>query len=158
MASPPHCQRLGRADEAPGLQPLCRARWRLGRGRFELDGQATAVRSHRGSSEYTAEEQAALAQLESYSTDASGYASIQGTRPQTLGYGLADSPVGQAMWIYEKFQGWTDNKGDPEEAISVDHMLDGITLYWLTDTAASSARLYYESFGKDFARMRLELP
>ncbi len=83
---------------------------------------------------YTAEEQAALAQLERYSTDASGYASIQGTRPQTLGYGLADSPVGQAMWIYEKFQGWTDNKGDPEEAISLDHMLDDITLYWLTNS------------------------
>ena len=107
---------------------------------------------------YTAEEQAALAQLERYSTDASGYASIQGTRPQTLGYGLADSPVGQAMWIYEKFQGWTDNKGDPEEAISLDHMLDDITLYWLTNTAASSARIYYESFRKDFVRMPLELP
>jgi epoxide hydrolase len=107
---------------------------------------------------YTAEEQAALAQLERYSTDGSGYASIQGTRPQTLGYGLADSPAGQAMWIYEKFQGWTDNKGDPEEAISVDHMLDDITLYWFTNTAASSARLYYESFRRDFARMPLELP
>jgi pimeloyl-ACP methyl ester carboxylesterase len=107
---------------------------------------------------YTAEEQAALTQLQRYSTDVSGYASIQGTRPQTLGYGLADSPVGQAMWIYEKFQGWTDNKGDPEEAISVDHMLDDITFYWLTNTAASSARLYYESFGKDFSRMPLELP
>jgi pimeloyl-ACP methyl ester carboxylesterase len=107
---------------------------------------------------YTAEEQAALAQLERFSTDASGYASIQGTRPQTLGYGLADSPVGQAMWIYEKFQGWTDNKGEPEEAVSVDHMLDDITLYWFTNTAASSARLYYESFTKDFVRMPLELP
>jgi epoxide hydrolase len=107
---------------------------------------------------YTAQEQSALAQLERYSTDASGYASIQGTRPQTLGYGLADSPVGQAMWIYEKFQGWTDNKGDPAEAVSVDHMLDDITLYWLTDTAASSARIYYESFREDFVRMPLELP
>jgi len=107
---------------------------------------------------YAAEEQAALAQLERYSTDGSGYASIQGTRPQTLGYGLADSPVGQAIWIYEKFQGWTDNKGDPKEAISLDHMLDDITLYWLTNTAASSARIYYESFRKDFVRMPLELP
>jgi pimeloyl-ACP methyl ester carboxylesterase len=107
---------------------------------------------------YTAEEQAALAQLERYSMDASGYASIQGTRPQTLGYGLADSPVGHAMWIYEKFQGWTDNKGDPEEAISLDHMLDDITLYWLTNTAASSARIYYESFRNDFGRMPLDLP
>jgi len=107
---------------------------------------------------YTAEEQAALAQLGKHASDRFGYAAIQGTRPQTLGYGLADSPVGQAMWIYEKFQAWSDNKGDPAEAISVDHMLDDITLYWLTDTAASSARLYYESFAKDFVRMPLELP
>jgi pimeloyl-ACP methyl ester carboxylesterase len=107
---------------------------------------------------YTAAEQPALAQLGKYAGDGSGYASIQATRPQTLGYGLADSPVGQAMWIYEKFQAWSDNKGDPAEAISVDHMLDDITLYWLTDTAASSARVYFESFAKDFARMPIDLP
>jgi len=107
---------------------------------------------------YTAAEQGALAQLVKYGSDGSAYASIQGTRPQTLGYGLADSPVGQAMWIYEKFQAWSDNKGDPAEAISVDHMLDDISLYWLTNTAASSARLYYESFAKDFVRMTLDMP
>jgi len=107
---------------------------------------------------YTAAEQQALDHLGKYASDASGYASIQGTRPQTLGYGLADSPVGQAMWIYEKFQAWSDNMGDPAEAISIDRMLDDITLYWLTDSAASSARLYYESFAKDFARMPLDLP
>ncbi len=105
---------------------------------------------------YTDAEQQALDHLGKYASDASGYASIQGTRPQTLGYGLADSPVGQAMWIYEKLQGWSDNKGG--EAFSTDQMLDDITLYWLTDTAASSARLYYESFAKDFARMPLDLP
>jgi pimeloyl-ACP methyl ester carboxylesterase len=107
---------------------------------------------------YTAEDQPGLAQLGKYASDGSGYASIQATRPQTLGYGLADSPVGQAMWIYEKFQAWSDNKGDPAEAISVDHMLDDISLYWLTDTAASSARVYFESFAKDFARMPIDLP
>ena len=84
---------------------------------------------------YTAAEQDALAHLVKYASDASAYASIQGTRPQTLGYGLADSLVGQAMWIYEKFQAWSDNKGDPAEAISIDRMLDDITLYWLTDSA-----------------------
>jgi pimeloyl-ACP methyl ester carboxylesterase len=105
---------------------------------------------------YTATEQQALDHLGKYASDAAGYASIQGTRPQTLGYGLADSPVGQAMWIYEKLQGWSDNRVG--EAISTDQMLDNITLYWLTDTAASSARLYYESFAKDFARMPLDLP
>ena len=107
---------------------------------------------------YTAAEQPALAQLGKYGSDGSAYGLIQGTRPQTLGYGLADSPVGQAMWIYEKFQAWSDNKGDPAEAISVDHMLDDISLYWLTDTAASSARLYFESWGKDFGRMPIDLP
>jgi epoxide hydrolase len=107
---------------------------------------------------YTAAEQPALAQLGKYGSEGAAYGLIQGTRPQTLGYGLADSPVGQAMWIYEKFQAWSDNKGDPAEAISVDHMLDDISLYWLTDTAASSARLYFESWGKDFGRMPIDLP
>src|ERR1700730_3149353 len=107
---------------------------------------------------YTVADQPALAQLGKYVSDGSAYGSIQATRPQTLGYGLADSPVGQAMWIYEKFQAWSDNKGDPAEAISVDYMLDDITLYWLTDTAASSARIYFESFAKDFARMPIDLP
>jgi pimeloyl-ACP methyl ester carboxylesterase len=107
---------------------------------------------------YTAAEQAAIAQLTQYSSDGSGYSSIQGTRPQTLGYGLADSPVGQGMWIYEKFQSWTDNPGNPEDALSIDAMLDDISLYWFTDTAASSARLYFESFRNDFGRMPLELP
>ena len=105
---------------------------------------------------YTVAEQQALDHLGKYVSDASGYASIQGTRPQSLGYGLADSPVGQAMWIFEKLQGWSDNRAG--EAISTDRMLDDITLYWLTDTAASSARLYYESFAKDFVRIPLELP
>ena len=105
---------------------------------------------------YTVAEQQALDHLGKYVSDASGYASIQGTRPQTLGYGLSDSPVGQAMWIYEKLQGWSDNRAG--EAISTDRMLDDITLYWLTDTAASSARLYYESFAKDFVRIPLDLP
>ncbi|HXA34904.1 MAG TPA: epoxide hydrolase, partial [Steroidobacteraceae bacterium] len=107
---------------------------------------------------YTPAEQGVLAQLGKYASDGSGYAAIQGTRPQTLGYGLADSPVGQAMWIYEKFKEWTDNHGNPEDALRLDAMLDDISLYWFTDTAASSARLYYESFGKDFVRMPLELP
>ncbi len=107
---------------------------------------------------YTAAEKDALAHLTKYGADGMAYASIQGTRPQTLGYGLADSPVEQAMWIYEKFQAWSDNKGDPSQAISTDRMLDDITLYWLTDSGASSARLYYESFAKDFARMPLDLP
>jgi len=107
---------------------------------------------------YTPAEQAAVDQLVQYGADLSGYAAIQGTRPQTLGYGLADSPIGQAMWIYEKFQAWSDNKGDPAEAIATDEMLDNIMLYWVTNTAASSARLYKESFSKDFVRFELTDP
>ena len=78
----------------------------------------------------------------------SGYAKQQSTRPQTLGYGLADSPVGQAAWIIEKFHQWADCDGHPENVFSRDELLDNVMLYWLTGSAASSARLYWESFGK----------
>lgn len=74
-----------------------------------------------------------------------GYALEQSTRPQTLGYGLVDSPVGQCAWIAEKYWAWTDHDGDPTSALTRDQMLDNITLYWLSATAASSARLYWES-------------
>ncbi len=94
----------------------------------------------------TPAEQAALADMQKYATDLNGYSQQQATRPQTLGYALADSPVGQAMWIYEKFHDWTDCDGDPESVLSRDEMLDDIMLYWLTNTSASSARLYWESF------------
>ena len=95
----------------------------------------------------TPAELAALADMQRYSTEGNAYALQQKTRPQTLGYGLTDSPVGQAAWIYEKFREWTDCGGEPENALSIDEMLDNITLYWLTGTATSSARLYWESFG-----------
>jgi pimeloyl-ACP methyl ester carboxylesterase len=78
-------------------------------------------------------------------SDGFGYFQLQATRPQTIGYALTDSPVGQAAWIYEKFHAWTDNKGDPEDALTRDEMLDTVTLYWLTETAASSARIYLEN-------------
>lgn len=94
----------------------------------------------------TEAEKAALASLQTYMHDGNGYSQQQATRPQTLGYGLVDSPVGQAMWIYEKFREWTDCDGTPENALTRDEMLDDIMLYWLTGTGASSARLYWESF------------
>jgi epoxide hydrolase len=78
----------------------------------------------------------------------SGYSTQQRTRPQTLGYGLADSPVGQLAWILEKFWAWTDCDGHPENALSRDEMLDNVMLYWLTNSGTSSARLYWESFGR----------
>jgi len=95
----------------------------------------------------TAEQQRTVDALKRFETDGSGYFALQATRPQTIGYSLADSPAGQAAWIYEKFHAWTDNKGNPEDALTRDQMLDNITLYWLTDTAASSARMYSEHAG-----------
>ena len=93
------------------------------------------------------EAQRAIAAGQHYKTQESGYSTIQSTRPQTIGYGLVDSPVALAGWIYEKMHGWTDNNGRPEDALSRDAILDNITLYWLTATGASSSRLYWESFG-----------
>lgn len=78
-------------------------------------------------------------------SDGRGYSSIQGSRPQTVGYGLTDSPVGQLAWIAEKFKEWTDSTDRPEDAVDRDRMLANITIYWVTATAASSARLYYEA-------------
>jgi pimeloyl-ACP methyl ester carboxylesterase len=78
--------------------------------------------------------------------DGTGYADIQSTRPQTLGYGLHDSPVGQLAWIVEKFQAWTDPAHVlPDQAVDLDQLLTNVTLYWLTGTGASSAHLYYET-------------
>jgi pimeloyl-ACP methyl ester carboxylesterase len=91
-------------------------------------------------------EAAALADLERSQRWESGYAEQQATRPQTVGYGLTDSPAGLCAWIVEKFAAWTDCDGHPENALTRDQMLGDITLYWLTATAASSARLYWESF------------
>jgi pimeloyl-ACP methyl ester carboxylesterase len=91
----------------------------------------------------------------------SGYFREQATRPQTIGYAVADSAAGQALWIYEKFQAWTDNRGNPEDALSIDAMLDDISLYWFTNTAASSARMYWENTQSGRASLsagRIELP
>ena len=105
----------------------------------------------------TPAEQASLAAMQYYQDKDSGYSKQQATRPQTLGYGLVDSPAGQAAWIYEKMWAWTDNDGAPESALTHDEMLDNIMLYWLPGTGASSARLYWESFGV-FASTELSLP
>lgn len=89
----------------------------------------------------------ALERMQYYQDWDSGYSKQQSTRPQTLGYGLVDSPVGQMAWILEKFWRWTDCNGHPENALTRDEMLDNVMLYWLTRSGASSARLYWESFG-----------
>jgi epoxide hydrolase len=95
----------------------------------------------------TPEEARALKGLQYYADWDSGYSKQQSTRPQTLGYGLTDSPSGQAAWILEKFWAWTDCNGHPENIFSRDELLDNVMLYWVTASAASSARLYWESFG-----------
>ncbi|NED13876.1 epoxide hydrolase family protein [Streptomyces sp. SID9124] len=77
----------------------------------------------------------------------SAYAKQQATRPQTIGYSLVDSPVGLLAWILDKFAEWTDTDDSPFERISIDRILDNVTLYWLTRTGASAARIYYESHG-----------
>ncbi len=90
-------------------------------------------------------ERAALAELARYQREGFGYAVLQSTRPQTLGYALADSPVGQAAWIAEKFQAWSDCSGELWSTISRDEVLDVVMLYWLGNKGATSARLYWES-------------
>ena len=92
-------------------------------------------------------EKRALNAMQFYQEQDSGYSKQQSTRPQTLGYGLADSPIGQAAWILEKFYQWMDCDGHPENIASRDELLDNVMFYWLPDAAASSARIYWESFG-----------
>jgi pimeloyl-ACP methyl ester carboxylesterase len=96
-------------------------------------------------SDLTEPEQAALASLKYYRDWDSGYAKQQSTRPQTLGYGLVDSPAGLCAWIVEKFWSWTDSDGDPASVLSRDELLDNVMLYWLPATGASAGRLYWES-------------
>lgn len=98
------------------------------------------------------------AALKAYQDVDSGYSRQQATRPQSVAYGLADSPAGQAGWILEKFWRWTDCDGHPENAIPRDDLLDNLMFYWLPNTAASSARIYWESFGKPMAGLPVRLP
>ncbi len=96
--------------------------------------------------DWTAEEQHAAAALREFVAWGSAYNRQHSTRPQTLGYGLTDSPAGQAAWILEKYWAWTDCDGHPENVLGRDELLDNVMLYWLGANAASSARLYWESF------------
>lgn len=98
----------------------------------------------------TAKEKAAFDALDSFYKDSSGYAAMMVTRPQTIGYSLVDSPVGLAAWIYEKFAQWTYSGGDPERVLSKDEMLDDISLYWLTESGASAAQIYWEDHSNNF--------
>ncbi|MFF7456984.1 epoxide hydrolase family protein [Kitasatospora sp. NPDC008115] len=106
------------------------------------DDPATAAELAAG---LTADDRARLNRLLEAEPEMSGYARIQGTRPQTLAYALTDSPVGQLAWIVEKFKEWTDSAEVPEDAVPRDRLLTNVMLYWLTGTAGSSARHYWEA-------------
>ncbi|MCX4710333.1 MULTISPECIES: epoxide hydrolase family protein [Streptomyces griseus group] len=86
------------------------------------------------------------------------YAKQQATRPQTIGYALVDSPVGLLAWILDKFAEWSDTEDSPFERISIDRILDDVTLYWLTRTGASAARIYYESHDSLDPGLRVDVP
>lgn len=111
-----------------------------------------------GASEFSAEELASITAMREHQRTGTGYSKQQSTRPQTVGYGLVDSPVAQLAWIVEKFQAWTDCDGRPENALSRDEMLDDVMIYWVTASGASSARLYWESFGAFGSGGRVEVP
>ena len=107
----------------------------------------------------TERDQQAFAGGRYYNEWGAGYSKQQSTRPQTLGYSLVDSPMGQAAWVIEKFYEWTDCEGGaassgkhPENAVSREELIDNVMFYWLTATGASSARLYWESFNRAFGQ------
>ncbi|QTE30465.1 epoxide hydrolase family protein [Pengzhenrongella sicca] len=104
------------------------------------------------------EEQNAVDTLALYTGDMGGANHLQGTKPETIGIALADSPAGQAAWIYDKFQSKTDNHGLAEDALTTDEILDAISLYWFTNSAASSARIYWENKAGSMAGPKLTLP
>jgi pimeloyl-ACP methyl ester carboxylesterase len=95
-------------------------------------------------------EKVAYAGMATLYAKGSGYAGIMVTRPQTIGYSMADSPVGLAAWYYDKFADWTYSGGEPERSLTKDEMLDDITLYWVTNTGTSGARLYWENNTNNF--------
>ncbi|AZF21571.1 epoxide hydrolase family protein [Pseudomonas sp. R3-52-08] len=96
-------------------------------------------------------ERRAFESLSSFFGRNAAYGAMMVTRPQTIGYLLADSPTGTAAWMYEKFAAWTDSDGQPERVLSRDEMLDDISLYWLTNVGASSSRFYWENNNNNFS-------
>jgi pimeloyl-ACP methyl ester carboxylesterase len=126
-------------------------------GMIGLHVNMLSVRPDKQDGPPDADERAAMERLQHYMQVEAGYARQQATRPQTLGYALADSPAGQAAWIFEKFQAWSDCDGDPATLFTADELLDNIMLYWLPNAGASSARLYWESMS-DFDAPRIDLP
>jgi pimeloyl-ACP methyl ester carboxylesterase len=103
-------------------------------------------------------EKAAFDSLSTFFSKNGAYGVMMSTRPQTVGYGLSDSPVGLAAWMYDKFAQWTYSGGGPERSLTKDEMLDDITLYWLTNSAISSAQLYWENNANNFNAVDISIP
>jgi len=103
-------------------------------------------------------EKSAFEQLAAFYKLGTGYSAMLVTRPQTLGYGLSDSPAGLAGWIYDKFAAWTDSGGEPERVLTRDEMLDDISIDWLTNTGTSSSRLYWENNKNVFNAVDISIP
>ena len=113
-----------------------------------------------GGGELTEQEQADLADLGVFMNEGTAYQQIQGKNPQTLGYGLNDSPAGLAAWIVEKLHAWTDHDGNLDDALTREQILTNLTVYWATGTINSSVRLYCESqrSGRFPPMERVEVP
>ncbi|WP_285446623.1 epoxide hydrolase family protein [Xanthomonas sp. fls2-241-TYG-148] len=103
--------------------------------------------------EATPAEQKMLEDAKRYYTEFSGYMKLQSTRPQSVGFSLADSPVGLAAWIYALFQDVSQSEGEPENVFGLDHLIDNIMLYWLPNAGPSSVRLYWEAAHDASAQM-----
>jgi pimeloyl-ACP methyl ester carboxylesterase len=108
----------------------------------------------------SAEEQAAEEARLAYNASERAYIALQSTKPDSLGFGLADSPAAQAAWIVEKLRRWSDSRGDLEQTLSRSSILDLVTTYWVTNTGAASARLYYETAaaGRMGLQPRVQVP
>jgi pimeloyl-ACP methyl ester carboxylesterase len=104
------------------------------------------------------QEKNAYEKLAVFYRDNCGYSAMMVTRPQTVGYALADSPSGQAAWMYDKISQWTYSGGVPERSLTRDEILDDISLYWLTDSATSSAQIYWEDHSNNFNAVDISLP
>ena len=115
-----------------------------------------AVHGH--PSDLTTTERHYLSTLQQWFMQQGAYAMIQGSSPQTLAYGLNDSPAGLASWLIEKFRAWSDCDGDVERRFTKDELLTHIMIYWVTETANSAARLYYENMHASEGQQRIEVP
>lgn len=108
---------------------------------------------------FSTTERGAFEQLAAFYRDNAAYAAMMNTRPQTIGYARVNSPVGMAAWMYEKIAQWTYSNGQPERVLGRDAILDDLSLYWLTETGASAARIYWEDHSNNFnARGVIDLP